>query len=85
MPKIEIYTTTTCPYCVRAKMLLDSKSLTYTEIDVSNPSMREIMTKRANRHTVPQIFINGSHIGGCDDLISLNNQGELDKLINSTQ
>lgn len=85
MPKIEIYTTTTCPYCVRAKMLLDSKSLTYTEIDVCNPSMRELMIKRANRHTVPQIFINGNHIGGCDDLISLNNQGELDKLINSTQ
>ncbi len=73
MPKIEIYTTTTCPYCVKAKKLLDKKGLTYEEIDVTGQSeAREKLVERAEgRRTVPQIFINGKSIGGCDDLYAL--------------
>jgi glutaredoxin 3 len=73
MEKIEIYTTTTCPYCVKAKKLLEKKGLSFEEIDVSNnPELREKMVERAQgRRTVPQIFINGHSIGGCDDLYAL--------------
>lgn len=82
-PLIEIYTTTYCPYCVRAKALLDEKSLTYTEISVENePELRQTMESRAGRHTVPQIFIGDQHIGGCDDLYALENAGKLDPLLN---
>lgn len=73
MKKIEIYTTTTCPYCVKAKKLLEKKGLPFDEIDVyNNPELREKMVERAQgRRTVPQIFINGHSIGGCDDLYAL--------------
>ncbi|MBC7951090.1 MAG: glutaredoxin 3 [Rhodospirillaceae bacterium] len=77
MAEIEIYTTPTCPYCLRAKALLDKKGAAYREINVS--AGREVMTKRAGgRTSVPQIFINGEHIGGCDDLHALDAAGELD-------
>lgn len=83
MPKVEIYTTATCPYCMRAKMLLTEKNAAFTEISVDgDPVLRGKMTERAHgRTTVPQIFINGRHIGGCDDLYALDAQGALDPLL----
>ena len=69
MKKILIYTTATCPYCVRAKQLLQSKGLTYTEIRVDLDDIeRDKMITRSGRRTVPQIFFDDEHIGGCDDL-----------------
>lgn len=84
MKKIEIYTTQICPYCVRAKSLLDRKGAVYTEIDVSNDDdLRQKMVVRAGgKRTVPQIFIGDRHVGGCDDLHALNTLGELDVLLN---
>ena len=81
--KIEIYTTIFCPFCVRAKQLLDSKQVMYDETDVSaRLSLRKTMTKRANgRTSVPQIFIDGHHIGGCNDLVALERSGQLDRLL----
>lgn len=80
MAEVEIYTTPTCPFCVRAKQLLNKKEVLFTEIDASDQDVRDKMTVRANgRHTVPQVFINGEHIGGCDDLFDLEFDGELDK------
>lgn len=83
MPKIEIYTTTTCPYCVRAKQLLTSKNVAFTEISLNtNPELKDVMiTKAGGRKTVPQIFINDQHIGGCDDLYALESEGKLAKLL----
>lgn len=84
MPSITIYTTPGCPFCRRAKMLLTRKGAAYEEIDVSDPALRESMIERAGgRHTVPQIFIGGQHIGGCDDLHALDAKGELDPLLQS--
>jgi len=83
MAKIEVYTTSRCPYCVKAKALLDRKNVAYTEIDVStDDEARNLMIKRANGiRTVPQIFIDDAHIGGCDDLYALDQKGELDPLL----
>jgi len=83
MPKVEIYSKKTCSYCVRAKQLLDHKSIPYTEIMVdSNPKDLEMMLLRAEgRRTVPQIFINDRGIGGCDDLYALEQAGKLDSLL----
>jgi len=83
MHTIEIYTTPYCPYCVRAKALLQKKGVDYTETDVSGDAdLRDTMTERAGgRYTVPQIFIDDRHIGGCDDLYALDGRGELDPLI----
>jgi glutaredoxin 3 len=80
---IIIYTASYCPYCTRAKMLLDSKGLTYQEIDVTNdPAGREALVEKAEgRRTVPQIFINDMAIGGFDDLSAKNQSGELDRLV----
>lgn len=80
MAKIEIYTTPYCPYCARAKSLLKNKGAEYTEIDVAtDPELRAAMTQRAGgRTSVPQIFINGEHIGGCDDIHALDHAGKLD-------
>jgi glutaredoxin 3 len=82
MATIIIYTTPYCPYCSRAKQLLDSKQVTYQEIDVSDRSLRGEMTKITGGTTVPQIIINGKLTGGCDDLYALDRSGELDKLLN---
>ena len=81
--EILVYKTQICPYCVRAKKLLDSKGVQYTEIDVSNDSdLRQAMTQKSGgRTSVPQIFINQQHIGGCDDLYALEKAGELDKIL----
>lgn len=82
---ILIYTKTTCPYCVRAKALLAKKGAAFQEIEITdNPALRSEMIEKANgRTTVPQIFINGRHIGGCDDLHALEDQGKLDALLTS--
>ncbi|QFQ87703.1 glutaredoxin 3 [Paracoccus kondratievae] len=86
MAKVEIYTTPTCPYCHAAKSLLQRKGIAYEETDVSrDPKLREAMTQRATgRRTVPQIFIDGQHIGGSDDLHALDRQGRLDGLLGLT-
>ena len=83
MAKVEIYTTPTCPYCKAAKSLLTRKGVSYQETDVSrDPQIRVAMTQRAGgRRTVPQIFINGQHVGGSDDLHALDHQGKLDALL----
>ena len=83
MADVTIYTTSTCPYCHRAKALLDSKGVNYTEIDVGmNPELRKEMTRRAGgRHTVPQIFVGSRHLGGCDDLMAIARSGELDRVL----
>ncbi len=83
MPKIDIYTTYACPYCARAKQLLRAKKTAFNEIDVSDDyRLRQAMTERAKgRTSVPQIFINTTHIGGCDDLHALDAQGKLDSLL----
>jgi glutaredoxin 3 len=83
MAKIEIYSTDYCPYCIRAKQLLDIKDLDYTEIDVTgDDAARLALVERAGgRRTVPQIFINGESIGGYDDLRALEESGGLDQLL----
>lgn len=82
-PTITIYTTPTCPFCVRAKALLDQKGASFDEIDVArDPSVREAMMRRANgRRSVPQIFIGDLHVGGSDDLYDLEHAGKLDSLL----
>ncbi len=82
MAKIEIYTTPFCGYCARAKALLDEKGAAYDETDVMmDDKKRGEMRERSGRSTVPQIFINGRHIGGSDDLAALERAGELDALL----
>lgn len=80
---VEIYTKTFCPYCWRAKHLLDSKGIKYREISVDfGGETRAQMIQRANgRTTVPQVFIGDHHVGGCDDLVALEREGKLDELI----
>ena len=83
MKPVEIYTTPICPYCLAAKRLLSKKGVAFTEIDVSrDPTLRDTMTTRAKgRRTVPQIFIGGTHVGGCDDLHALEADGKLDPML----
>ena len=83
MASVEIYTKVTCPYCVRAKRLLEMKKIDYREIAVDRGGApKEEMVQRANgRSTVPQVFIDGRHIGGCDDLMNLEYDGKLDALL----
>ncbi|WP_440615257.1 glutaredoxin 3 [Cysteiniphilum sp. 6C5] len=80
---IEIYTKPTCPYCINAKGLLSDKGVIFTEYNIINkPELRDEMIERAKgRTTVPQIFINNQHIGGCDDLYALEDANELDPLL----
>ncbi|MGB3420228.1 MAG: glutaredoxin 3 [Dolichospermum sp.] len=80
---VEIYTWQTCPYCIRAKMLLWWKGVNFTEYKIDGDEIaRESMSIRANnRRSVPQIFINNQHIGGCDDLYRLDRKGQLDDLL----
>jgi glutaredoxin 3 len=81
MAQIEMYTTIFCPYCTRARALLRDKGVAFVDIDVEEePERRPEMIRRAGgRTTVPQIFINNEHIGGCDDLLALERGGELDR------
>ncbi|MEK9650461.1 MAG: glutaredoxin 3 [Gammaproteobacteria bacterium] len=79
---IVIYTTKTCPYCYRAKSLLTKLGVSFEEISVDfNSSLRAEMAAKAGKTSVPQIWINGSHIGGCDDLYALHDKGDLQKLL----
>ncbi|MBV6623276.1 MAG: glutaredoxin 3 [Rivularia sp. (in: Bacteria)] len=81
---VEIYTWQTCPYCIRAKMLLWWKGVKFTEYKIDGDAMaRNAMAERANGgRTLPQIFINNQHVGGCDQLYQLDTQGQLDSLLN---
>ncbi len=83
MPRVEIYTKFGCPYCARAKHLLEDKGVDYEEYELnSTPGKREEMLQRApGRTTVPQIFINGRHVGGSDDLAELERSGRLDPML----
>lgn len=83
MAEVVVYSSPFCPYCHRAKKLLDEKGVAYEDIDVmANPARRDEMIRRAEgRYTVPQIFIDGQGIGGCDDLYALDRAGKLDPLL----
>lgn len=83
MPEIEIYTQPWCPYCARAVGLLTKKGVTFREIDApgGSPERAEATRRAGGRTTVPQIFIDGQHIGGCDELLALERQGKLDPLL----
>lgn len=83
MARVEIFTTPWCPYCLAAKRLLARKGVDFEETDVSSStSLRQAMTQRAGgRRTVPQVFIDGRHIGGSDDLHALEDAGRLDPLL----
>ena len=82
MAKIEIYTKPYCGYCERAKALLEKKGAEFNEIVAAHdPALRQEMNERSGRYTYPQIFIDGKHIGGCDDLMSLESRGGLDPLL----
>ncbi|MBD2442607.1 glutaredoxin 3 [Dolichospermum sp. FACHB-1091] len=80
---VEIYTWQTCPYCIRAKMLLWWKGVNFTEykIDGDEIARADMAIRANNRRSVPQIFINNQHIGGCDDLYRLDRKGQLDDLL----
>lgn len=82
MATVVMYSTGYCPYCMRARELLNSKKIAFQEIRIDEePGKRDEMIFRSNRRTVPQIFIDGQHIGGCDDLYALEAQGQLDELL----
>ena len=83
MAKIEIYTKAMCPYCVRAKKLLSGKNAAFEEIDIGRESQRraEMIQRAGGRTTVPQVFIDGRHVGGSDDLAALDRAGKLDPLL----
>jgi len=83
LPKVEIYTTLMCGFCHRAKTLLEMKHVDYEEyaVDFGGPKKAEMVERAGGRMTVPQIFINGRHVGGCDDLMALEYQGKLDELL----
>ncbi|MBE9064314.1 glutaredoxin 3 [cf. Phormidesmis sp. LEGE 11477] len=81
-PKIEIYTWSRCPFCIRAKSLLDQKGVEYTEYCIDgDEAARDEMAERAGRRSLPQIFIDDKHIGGCDDIHALERKGKLDGLL----
>jgi glutaredoxin 3 len=86
MAEILVYLNRTCPYCTRAKALLDGRGLSYTVIDVtgSDALWRE-MEQRSRRHTIPQIFINNVHVGGFDDLSAADKSGKLDQLLTNQE
>ncbi len=83
MPKVVMYATAVCPYCIRAEQLLRSKGVQEIEkirVDL-DPVRRNEMVSRTGRRTVPQIYIGDTHVGGCDELVALNSAGELDPLL----
>ncbi|MEI8296399.1 MAG: glutaredoxin 3 [Pseudomonadota bacterium] len=78
---ITLYATAWCPYCARARALLEHKGVSWTEIDTDDAPRRAEMIERTGRRTVPQIFIGERHVGGCDDLYALDAAGGLDSLL----
>lgn len=87
MAVVELYTTMFCPYCARARALLERKGVPYSEIDIlEEPERRSEMIRRAGgRTSVPQIFINGEHVGGSDELVTLERAGKLDAKLRSAK
>jgi len=86
MNDVVIYTTAWCPYCIRAKLLLERKGVAFKEIAVDgSPSLRAEMAAKAGRTSVPQIWIGERHVGGCDDLHALERAGRLDALLAQSQ
>lgn len=82
MAKVEMYSTPWCPFCVRAKKLLEWREVAFKDIDVDSlPAARAEMMQRGGGRTVPQIFIDDQPIGGCDELYALSRSGELDRLL----
>ena len=83
MPTVEVYTKAFCPYCARAKALLAAKGVTFEEYDITmDKALRAAMIERAQgRSTVPQVFVNDTHIGGSDDLAAAASSGKLDRLL----
>jgi len=83
MATVEIYSKLLCPYCVRAKRLLDQKGVDFEEYDISmgGPRRAEMIQRANGRTTVPQIFINGTHVGGSDELAALERAGKLDAML----
>jgi glutaredoxin 3 len=83
MARVEIYTKAFCPYCARAKRLLEDKGAVYEEFEISmgGPRRAEMLARAYGRATVPQIFIDGRHVGGSDDLQALDREGRLDSLL----
>lgn len=82
MAAVILYTTRYCPFCVRAKALLDHKAVAYTDISVdNNPELRQEMMAKSGRHTVPQIWVGEHHVGGCDELMALERSGDLDEML----
>ena len=82
-PHVEIYTKWGCPYCMRARALLSAKGVTYAEYDITmgGPKRTEMLERAPGRSTVPQIFIDGRHVGGSDELAALEAEGKLDPLL----
>lgn len=84
MARVELYTTAWCPFCIRAKQLLNSKQVVFSDTDVDRePQQRAVMMQRGGGRTVPQIFINDHPVGGCDELYALERAGKLDELLNA--
>lgn len=83
MAKVEIYTKSFCGFCIRAKGLLDTKHVPYVEysVDFGGEKKAEMVERAGGRTTVPQIFVNGRHVGGCDELMALEQQDKLDELL----
>ena len=83
LPQITIYSGPQCPYCTKAKALLQKKNVAYEDINVKEDSekLNEMLERTGGRKTIPQIFVNGQHIGGCDDLYALNDAGKLDEML----
>ncbi|SDI76788.1 glutaredoxin 3 [Pseudomonas flavescens] len=82
MAKVVVYSSDWCPYCIRAKQLLTNKNVAFDEIRVDGkPDLRAEMTRKAGRTSVPQIWIGDTHVGGCDDLFTLERAGKLDALL----
>ena len=86
MSKVEVYTWSSCPFCIRAKGLLNKKGVEYTEycIDGDNEAREEMAVRANGSRSLPQIFIDDQHIGGCDDIHALEFQGELDPLLQTS-
>ncbi len=83
MPEVIVYSGPTCPYCTKAKALLDKKHVAYEDFNVKEDAakLEEMLSRSNGRKTIPQIFINGQHVGGCDDLYALEAAGKLDELL----